>query len=201
MKKTKSIFMLSAVIMMSLWMVSCNHTQEQQADTMQPADTIVEETTPVSMWQTTVDEYLVENIGKRLGVEKLLVVPYYTVFDVDSSDDNDYRVLGDWWVAGYDSDKDMLITSLETCAPGLFHLQKTADGFIVKNFEEVQEGRAIEENAQRIFGKYCDAFWAAHDNQENKDSVRLAMMSEYVHRNNLPFTKLMLDSALPPVEL
>lgn len=205
MKETRLILTIATVMMMSFGMTGCKQSQpaEQPAetDTMQQVEEAVEEAKPVVSWQTTIDDYLTNVIGPRFELKNVIIVPSYTVIAVDSSNDNDFRVWGDWQVFAYDTHGETLITSIATWVPGLFHLRKTADGFEVKELEVVEEGRAIEENAQRIFGKYCDAFWAANQNQEHNDSVRLAIMSEYVRKNNLPYTKLELDSAELPVPL
>ena len=50
-------------------------------------------------------------------------------------------------------------------------------------------------NAQRVFGQYNEAFWKVCENQEYNDSLRLATMAEYVRKNNLPYTKLQLNSS------
>ena len=202
MKKTVLIMTMSSMILMTLCLVGCKNSRKVEPAT--PDTMLVEENeqaTPVALWQTTIDEYLTDVIGKRTHLDNVLIVPNYTVLAVDSSDNNDYRVWGDWQVFAYDTDGETLITSMAVWAPGLFHLKKTTDGFEVKQLEEVEEGRAIEENAQRIFGKYCDAFWEANRNQEYNDSLRRAMMSEYVRKNNLPYTRLELDSSQPPVNL
>lgn len=202
MKQTKRILTIASALLITFGMAGCKHSTEEQQDTIDsqvlPVEEIQEEVPAVS-WQPTVDEYLTNVIGRRLGLESVdvLIAPSYTVLAVDSSDANDYRVWGDWHVYAYDKYGDVLITSMAVCAPGLFHLKKTADGFEVNKFDEVEEGRAIDENAQRVFGKYCDAFWAVTENQEYNDSLRFATMAEYVRKNNLPFTKMQVDTDEP----
>lgn len=204
MKQTKHYLTIASAILIAFGLAGCKNTPKEEPaviDTLAPTVEEVVDETPAVSWQTTVDEYLTTVIGRRLGLDNVLIVPNYTVLAVDSSDMNDFRVWGDWWVYAYDSEGEMLITSIATCAPGLFHLKRTADGFEVKKFDEVEEGRAIEENAQRIFGKYSDAFWKVNSNQEYNDSLRLATMKEYVRKNDLPFTKLQIDSAEPELPL
>lgn len=198
MKQTKHLRAIASVLLAAFVAAGCNNTPAEPSandDTLAPMTEIEEAQEPLVSWQTVIDEYLTKEIGQRLGLDNTLIVPCYTVLAVDSSDANDYRVWGDWRVVAYSDYKETLITSMETFAPGLFHLKKTSGGFEVVKFDEVEEGRAIDENAQRVFDQYNEAFWKVYENQEYNDSLRLATMAEYVRKNNLPYTKLQLNSS------
>lgn len=198
MKQTKHFLTLASALLIIFCIAGCNNTSADQAannDTLLPTEEVESLQEPAVSWQPVVEEYLTNEIGQRIGLDNVIIIPCYTVIAVDSSDANDFRVWGDWRVVAYSDYKETLITSMETFAPGLFHLKKTPGGFEIVKFDEVEEGRAIDENAQRIFGQYNEAFWKVYENQEYNDSLRLATMAEYVRKNNLPYTKLQLNSS------
>lgn len=208
MKQTKHFLTIAMAIAMTFTLAGCKNTTEEKnadADTMQSTtEESVEEAvaaTPTVSWQTVINDYLTNEIGQRFNLDNVLVIPSYTIIAADSSEGNIYRVWGDWWVGAYSDYKETLITSMEIAAPGLFVLQKTADGFRITKFEEVEEGRAVDENAQRIFGKYCDAFWKVNQDEDYRDSLRLATVSAYVHKHNLPYKKIQLNDTYPAVKL
>ena len=209
MKQTKQLLTLAAALLATLWLAGCGNTAtEQTADTTAVDSATCENTTgqaaaatPVVTWQSVIDEYLTTEIGARLRQDNGLIIPSYTVIAVDSSEGNVYRVWGDWWVGVYSDSKNTLYTSLLTCAPGLFTLQKTTDGFKITQFDEVEEGRAFDENAERVFGKYCDAFWKVNRDEAHLDSIRLVAVSEYVRKHNLPYTKVQINDIDLPFDL
>ena len=209
MKQTKQLLTLAAALLSTLWLTGCGHSAtEQEADTTavdsaagENTANQADEATPVVTWQSVIEDYLVAHVNKDMRQKWLLLAPCYTIIAIDSSDGNNYRVWGNWWVYAYDHVDTKLITSMAEGFPGLFHLKKTTDGFEVKQFDLVEEGRAIDENVERIFGQYADAYWEANANQERNDSVRCVMMSEYVRKNGLPYTELELESGEPAVKL
>lgn len=194
------VFLLSAFA--TILMAGCKPAATEQPVAEDSLQLLEEtDTKPVVSWQSVIDEYLTNEIGSRFELNNVIIIPTYTIIAVDSSAGDVYRVWGDWWVAAYSDWKETLLTSIETCVPGLIVLQKTEDGFKVTEFDQVEEGRAIEENAKRVFGKYCDAFWKVNRDEEYRNSLRLDAVSQYVHKHDLHFTKLQLNDIDPVVNL
>lgn len=207
MKQTKYLLTMASLMLTAFWLTGCANTKDEpqtDADTGAVEAVATEEAvveTPAFRWQTAIEEYLVKEIATRLDTTGRLLVPCYTVIAADSSDMDLITVKGDWRVWSYDIDGKTLVAHSMAVAQGLFVLKKRTDGYQVMQHQEIEEGRGIDESVQQIFGDNSDRFWEISMNEEYNESLRHAMLSEWVKRNNLPYTRLKSSESAPALPL
>ena len=200
MKNTRYLFTLSVLILLGVCMAtSCKN----KASDNQHAEAI---TDTLPMIEQDHDEYLaaIEAYLRTIGSQYTpgeVCIPSYTVVAINDSNTDYTRVWGDWWVFNYNIVGDTLKCVSGGSHPGLMYLkQNDTHKWIVTSFDQVEDGSRNLPSAKRIFGDSYEDFHAINSNQEIRDSVRLAMVAQYVQEHNLTVTHLQ-DPGWPAVAL
>ena len=203
MKNTKIITTLAVVILLCTGMTGC---KQKVAETLEDAVTIE---VPQNPYLVAIENYLVNEIGSSYAPGELCI-PAYSVINIEEpgepSDSTEVitatgiKVWGDWWVFNYNIVDDTLKCVSGGSHPGMFQLEKEGDAYKVTAFDQVEDGSRNLPSAKRIFGDLYDDFHAINSNKEVRDSVRLAMVAQYVQEHNIPVTMLQ-DFGWPAVAL
>lgn len=203
MKNTKIYITLTAAILLIAGMTSC---KQKIADTLENAVTIE---VPQNPYLVAIESYLVDSLGKNYTPGKVCI-PSYSVINIEEPGEpsdstevitaTDIKVWGDWWVFNYNIVGDTLQCVSGGSHPGMFLLKKDGDVFKIVAFDQVEDGSRNLPSAKRIFGDSYEDFHAINSNQEVRDSVRLAMVAQYVQEHNLTVTHLQ-DPGWPAVAL
>ena len=202
MNKTLKMWMMAVILICSTSMVGCGNKNTKQPETKVQTETkaqTVAEVKKESTCLTAVDDYLVNEIGKNY-CQGDVCIPCAFVVNADESNMDDILVWGDFWVFNFDIAGDTLKCVSGGDHPGLMHVKKTENGFVVTSFDAVADGADNMPSAKRIFGDKYDAFWEFNSNQEKREEGRLRTIAEYVKKHKLP-VKLLQDYGWPAVEL
>lgn len=182
MKHTKFLLTAVAAVIFVTFTNCCgNSTTEPQAE---PADTLQAEQ---PTFLTAIEDYLSTEIGASYSKGDVCI-PYYNVVYTDETDTSDIRVWGDWWVFNYNLVGDTLKTVSGGSHPGLFHVQKNGDNYVVTAFEQVEDGAGNEASARRIFGDYYESFHQINSNADEREAQRANDIAEYVKKHGLKAT-------------
>ena len=201
MKKTKTLSMLAVIILLGASVISCKqkgmeNLEESQAKATTDTNPMMEQDHDESL--AAIEAYLT-TIGSQYAPGEVCI-PSYTVVAINDSDTSYTRAWGDWWVFNYNIVGDTLKCISGGSHPGMFLLQKDGEAYKVIAFDQVEDGSRNLPSAKRIFGDLYEDFHAINSNQDYRDSVRLAMVAQYVQEHNLSVTMLQ-DFGWPAVAL
>ena len=149
--------------------------------------------------QTAIIKYLIQEFGKHFAAADVRI-PSMTIVATDTSNPEDIRVWGDFWIFNYRLDNDTLITESGGSHPGLIHLKKTDDGYKVTKMDVVADGADNLKSAKEIFGDKYEDFHEINSNQDEREKTRRQFISDYVKANKLSITKVK-DFGWDPIEL
>ena len=203
MKQTKTILSLFAIILLGMSLSSC---KQKVAETLENTVTIE---VPQNPYLVAIEHFLIDSFGKNY-TPGAVCIPAYSVINIEEPGDpsdstevitaTDIKVWGDWWVFNYNIVGDTLKCISGGSHPGMFLLGKDGEAYKVIAFDQVEDGSRNLPSAKRIFGDLYDDFHAINSNQDYRDSVRLAMVAQYVQEHHLPVTMLQ-DFGWPAVTL
>ena len=134
--------------------------------------------------EQAVDRYLVEEIGRDYA-KAAHCVPFYSIIDIDLSNEGDILVWGDFWVDNFDQVADTLVNISGGSHPGLMHLKKTEEGFYVKSFDQVADGTKNLSSAKQIFGDNFEEFQQVNSDEGWREQVRANRLMDYVMEHKL----------------
>ena len=201
MKNTKTIFAFAIVILFGVGIMTSCRNNVSEPPTEDTTDSLMIEEGEDEFLEA-IDAYLL-TIGSQYAPGEVCI-PNYAVMAIDESGDDEIRVWGDWWVFNYNIAGDTLKCVSGGSHPGLMHLEQIKQNnifeWVVSSFDQVEDGHGNEASARRIFGEHYDAFHAANSNQEARESIRLQMVSNYVHAHGLK-VKYLQDHGWPAVAL
>ena len=144
-------------------------------------------------------KYLVEEVNKDF--EKADVcIPTVQIVHVDLTNLEEPLVAGDFWIYNYNIKGDTLENVSGGNFPGVMHLAKEGEGYIVTAFDKVEDGANFEPSARELFGENYDAFMEVYGDSDSRDELRKTIVSDYVKLNGLDVTKYQ-DYGWDPVEL
>lgn len=149
--------------------------------------------------EATVYQYMVEEVGKSF--EKADVsIPVVSITYVDQSNPNEVVVYGDFWINNYNIKGDTLECVSGGNFPGVMHLTKSGDTYVVSSFDRVADGSNYESSARELFGEHYDDFAKVQSDDKARAELRTKIVSDYVRMNGLEVTKYQ-DYGWDPVEL
>lgn len=194
------MWMLAAILICSTVLVGCGSKNAKE----QPKEATVENNQVVNVFDSkacdaAVANYLENVIGKQYAEGQYSISSPF-VISTDNGDLQDVKVWGDFWVFNYNVSGDTLKTVSGGNHPGLMHLKKTENGYVVTSFEQVEDGAGNLESAKRIFGDKYDSFHEINSNAEKREDIRLHFVADYVKKHNLKATMLQ-DYGWPAVAL
>lgn len=194
---------IAILIMLGTGLTSC---KQKVAETLENTTTIE---VPQNPYLAAIENYLVDEFGKNYAPGELCITNY-SVINIEEPGEpsdptevitaTDIKVWGDWWVFNYNIVGDTLKCVSGGSHPGMFQLEKEGDAFKIVAFDQVEDGSRTLPSAKRIFGDLYEDFHAINSNQELRDSVRLAMVAQYVQEHCIPVTMLQ-DFGWPAIPL
>ena len=193
MKHPKSLLTAVAAVIFATFTNCCGNNAEPQTE----AEDTMQAEQPTFL--TAIEDYLTSEIGSLLAPGEVCI-PSYTIVESDISDTSDIRVWGDWWVFNYNLVGDTLKTVSGGSHPGLFHVQKNGDNYVVTAFEQVEDGAGNEASARRIFGDYYESIHQINSNADEREAQRANDIAEYVKKHGLKAT-VYQDYGWPAVPL
>lgn len=144
-------------------------------------------------------KYVTEEIGGQF--EKAdTSIPLVDIVHVDYTNPDEVIVSGDFWVFNYNIEGDTLENVSGGNFPGVMHLAKAGDGYVVSSFDKVADGAGYEESARELFGEHYDDFARVHSDDEARAELRKIAASDYVNLNGLAITQYH-DGGWDPVPL
>ena len=149
--------------------------------------------------EAAVYKYLVEEVSKNFDKADVSI-PTVSIVNVDTSNPDEPLVAGDFWIDNYTINDDTLECVSGGNFPGVMHLAKDGEGYTVSSFDVVEDGANFDSSAKELFGDNYDAFMKIHSDDEARNELRTATISDYVKLNGLDVTKYQ-DYGWDPVEL
>ena len=144
-------------------------------------------------------KYMAEEASKNF--EKAdASIPIVNIVHVDFTNPDEVLVYGDFWVDNYNVAGDTLECVSGGNFPGVMHMSKDGDGYIVSSFDMVEDGENFDASAKQLFGDNYDAFMKVYGDDEARDELRKIIVSDYVNLNGLAITQFQ-DYGWDPVQL
>ena len=144
-------------------------------------------------------KYMVEEASKSF--EKADVsIPIVSIVHVDYANPDEVLVYGDFWVDNYNIKGDTLECVSGGNFPGVMHLSKDGDGYVVSSFDAVADGTGFDSSAKELFGESYDDFMKVYSDSDARDELRKITVSDYVKLNGLEVTQYQ-DYGQDPVKL
>ena len=149
--------------------------------------------------EAAVFKCMVEQISKEF--EKADVsIPIVQIVNVDYTNPDEVLVAGDFWVYNYNINGETLECVSGGNFPGVMHLTKEGEGYVVTVFDMVDDGADFDSSAKELFGDNYDAFMKVYSDDEARDELRRITVSDYVNLNGLDVTQYQ-DYGQDPVKL
>ena len=149
--------------------------------------------------EAAIYKYMVEEVGKNFDKADASI-PTVAIVNVDDSNPDEVIVYGDFWVDNYNINGDTLECVSGGNFPGVMHLAKYFDGYVVASLDQVEDGANFEPSAKELFGENYDAFMKVYSDDEARAELRKATVSDYVRLNSLEVTQFQ-DYGWDPVQL
>lgn len=149
--------------------------------------------------EAAVYKYMVEEVGKHFDKADVSI-PTVQIVHVDYTNPDDVLVYGDFWIDNYDIDGDTLECVSGGNFPGVMHLGKNGEGYVVSAFDQVADGSNFDSSARELFGDNYDAFMKVYSDSEAREELRTITVSDYVNLNGLNVTQYK-DYGWDPVKL
>ena len=144
-------------------------------------------------------KYMVEEVGKYFDKADVSI-PSVSIVNVDNSNADEIVVYGDFWIYNYNIEGNTLECVSGGNFPGVMHLSKDGDGYVVSSFDKVSDGADFDSSAKELFGEHYNAFMEIYSNDSARDVLRKASVSDYVKLNGLDVTQYQ-DYGWDPVQL
>lgn len=128
-----------------------------------------------------------------------IAIPAPVVYQVDSSDESDIKVWGEFYIFNYDLKGDTLETQSGGNFRGCMHLMKEGEDYQISSFDQVEDGSDEAESLRQICEEN-EELLAKFGNDEQVNEVRKNYISAYVKANDLNI-KSYQDSGWDPVDL
>ncbi len=149
--------------------------------------------------ECAVYKYMVEEVGKNYDAADVSI-PVVQVVHVDYTNPDEVLVSGDFWINNYNIEGDTLTCVSGGNHPGVMHVTKSGDDYVVSSFDTVSDGADFESSAQELFGDNYEAFMEVYGNADAREELRTITVSDYVNLNGLEVTQYQ-DFGWDPVEL
>ena len=143
--------------------------------------------------------HLVEEVGKNYEAADASI-PVVQILDVDATDPENLVVYGDFWLYNYNIEGDTLECVSGGNYPGVMHMTKDGEGYVVSSFDVVADGANFDESAKELFGATYDRFVEVSSDDAAHDELRKASVASYVSLNNLEVTQFQ-DYGWDPIAL
>lgn len=143
--------------------------------------------------------YMVEEVAKNYDPADVSI-PVVQIVKVDYTNPEDVLVYGDFWINNYNIEGDTLTCVSGGNYPGVMHLAKEGDTYVVSSFDMVADGADFDASAKELFGDNYDAFMKVYGDSDAREELRKVTVSDYVKLNDLAVTQYQ-DYGWDPVQL
>ncbi|MBQ9022808.1 MAG: hypothetical protein IJ108_02705 [Eubacterium sp.] len=144
-------------------------------------------------------QYMVEEMSKNYD-EADVSIPTVTIVAEDLTNENDVVCYGDFWIDNYNIEGDTLKCVSGGNYPGVMHMKKDGEGYVVVRMDQVADGGDFDQSAKELFGDYYEDFMTVYSDSDARDELRRITVTDYVHFNGLSVTQFQ-DEGWDPVEL
>lgn len=198
MKQTKIAAIAAIVALMSSAFMSCGNTTPNKSNDTLPDSAAITSLSTQDAIALAINNYLTDSIACNY-VSGQVTIPCVKIVATDTLNSDDTRAWGDYWVFNYNVAGDTLVMVSGGSHPGLLHLRKSDNGYIVTAFDRVEDGSNYLPSAKRIFGEYYDAFAAVNSDDKARETRRAEGIAAFVKAHNLPVT-MYRDYGADPVK-
>ena len=201
--------MLMIALIMAFCFSACGQSEDAAADTeTAPTEDAAEEPAvdgsaygfagddPV---EAAVYRYLVEEVSKNYD-ETDVSIPTVNIVAVDYTNEEEIIVYGDFWIDNYNIEGETLKCVSGGNHPGVMHLLKNGDGYVVESMDALADGGGFDTSAKELFGQYYDDFMKVYSDSEARDELRKITVTDYVNLNGLSVTEYQ-DEGWNPIAL
>ena len=191
--------MLAAILTVGgAWaLASCNSTSGDQkvVESQQPDTIVIQPDTYVK----AIEIFLNDSIGSHYATGDVCI-PSVMIIGVDSTQTDDIKVWGDYWVYRYTVVGDTLKMMSGGNHPGLMHVRLAEGKYEVTSFDAVGDGSQFLPSAQRIFGNKFQDFQTVQADEKNRELVRATGIAEHIKLTGIP-VKYYQDADWPAVAI
>ena len=149
--------------------------------------------------EAAVYKYMVKEVSKNYDKADV-AIPVVTIVHTDDTDQKDIVVYGDFWINNYNIKGDTLECVSGGNYPGVLHVKKDGDAYIVSGAEFAADGEDFDKSAKELFGDHYDAFMKVYSDSDAREALRKKIVSDYVKLNGLKVSKYQ-DYGWDPVDL
>lgn len=191
-------WMFAAILMLcgASALASCNSTAGNHANDAEQADTVIVQS---DTYEAAIERFLIDSIGSHYGSGDVCI-PCNIIVGIDSTDIDDIKVWGAYWVYRYNVMGDTLKCMSGGSHPGLMHVSKDDLGYEVTAFEAVGDGSQYMPSAKRIFGDKYNKFFTVTSCGNTGEQARMESIKDYVKRHGINVTCYQ-DYGWPAVKL
>ena len=192
-------WMLAAILTVGgAWaLVSCSSTGGDQkvVESQQPDTIVIQPDTYVK----AIEIFLNDSIGSHYATGDVCI-PSVMIIGVDSTQTDDIKVWGDYWVYRYTVVGDTLKMMSGGNHPGLMHVRLAEGKYEVTSFDAVGDGSQFLPSARRIFGNKFQDFQTVQADEKNRELVRATGIAEHIKLTGIP-VKYYQDADWPAVAI
>lgn len=207
MKKRTLLLTITALLIIAACFTGCGQSANQ---TQEAAEATTEAKEPEYIGAAygytgddpvvlAVYKYMVEEVGKSYDKSDVSI-PTVAIVYTDSSDENDIKVYGDFWIENYKINDKILECESGGNYPGVMHVKKDGDNYTVTKFDIAEDGENFDASARELFGDHLEDFMKVFSDDKAKDELRKETIRNYVKMNKLPITAYQ-DYGWDPVQL
>ncbi len=135
----------------------------------------------------TICDYLIDYTKDRYD-KASVTIPVPLIAEMDSSDPDDIKVWGGFWVFNYNLSGDVLQCVSGGNYPGCMHLKKDGSGYSVKKFEVAADGTGFASSLRKICGNNDARYDKVVKAEERRETERKNLIADYVKANRLKIT-------------
>ncbi len=128
-------------------------------------------------------------------------IPAPVILKIDDSNPQDIKVWGNFWSYSYTQNGSTLTCEGGGEQPGIMHLAKTADGYIVIGFDGVRDGSYFTDDLRALCKGNLGLYQKFINNSEKeREEIRTTLIRDYVNYNDLDITNYQ-DFGWDPIPL
>ncbi len=150
---------------------------------------------PLPAYVYTGENSLTKAVGEKLLSDKAqffdkasVSVPVPVIVDTDESNTDDIKVWGLFWLLNYDLEGNVLENVSGGSFPGCMHLKKTADGYEITKYDEVEDGEDYADSLKTICEGSAERVKKFSEASGTVDSEIKSALEAYVEANDLDIT-------------
>lgn len=202
--KTK-IIMLTMLLTLGVLIsfAGCGGNEEAGTSSASSAEAAVDATkygyTGDDPIEATVYEYMATEIAGEYDKADASI-PLVSIINVNDENKDDILVAGDFWVDNGNVEGDTLKLVSGGNHPGVIHMKKEGNKYVVTKMENVADGEGFYKSAQKLFGKNYERFAKINEDEDARSEQRTKNIKNYIKANGIKVTKYQ-ETGWDPVDL